>query len=173
MKYNELQTHTPKTTKRVGRGIASGQGKTAGRGTKGQMSRTGSKKRPGFEGGQNPLMQRLPKLHGFRSLKIPAEVIFTSQLEQFGDSSVTTTTLATAGLVSSAYVVVKVLSRGELTKKVNVQLPAASATAIEAIKKAGGSFEKTARLGRPVTSKKKTEQTEAPARSTKAKTAKR
>jgi large subunit ribosomal protein L15 len=164
MKYNELQTTSPKQTKRVGRGIASGQGKTAGRGTKGQMSRTGSKKRPGFEGGQNPLMQRLPKLHGFRSLKTRAEIIYTNQLEQFGGGTVTTTTLATAGLVSSAYIVVKVLNRGELTKKVSVQLPAASLTAIETIKKAGGNFEKTVRLGRPTSSKNKTEQTP-PARS--------
>ena len=73
MKFNELQTQRAKTGKRVGRGIAAGQGKTAGRGTKGQMSRTGSKKKPGFEGGQSPLMIRLPKLHGFRSMKTKAE----------------------------------------------------------------------------------------------------
>ena len=60
MKYHELTSTSQKSPKRVGRGIAAGQGKTAGRGTKGQGARTGSSKRPGFEGGQNPLMQRLP-----------------------------------------------------------------------------------------------------------------
>jgi large subunit ribosomal protein L15 len=154
MKYNEIQTNSSKSKKRVGRGIASGQGKTAGRGTKGQLSRTGSKKRPGFEGGQNPLMQRLPKLHGFRSLKTRAEIIYTNQLEQFNGGTVTPSTLATAGLVSSAYVVVKVLNRGELTKKVTVKLQAASASAIVTIQKSGGSFEKIAREGRPVTAVK-------------------
>src|ERR1700722_10711552 len=112
MKYHELLTNAPKTSKRLGRGIASGQGKTAGRGTKGQMSRTGSKRRPGFEGGQNPLMQRLPKLHGFRSLQAKAEVVFTSQLEPFAGKTITTDVLASAGLISSPYVRVKLLSKG-------------------------------------------------------------
>ena len=61
MKYNELEIRPKKLAKRVGRGISAGQGKTAGRGTKGQKSRTGYRKNPGFEGGQNPLMQALPK----------------------------------------------------------------------------------------------------------------
>src|SRR5580658_2374453 len=107
MKVHELTTNPVKQGRRVGRGIAAGRGKTAGRGTKGQMSRTGSKRRPGFEGGQNPLMQRLPKLHGFWSLQTRSEVIYTSQLENFGSQTVTTATLAAAGLISSAYVVVK------------------------------------------------------------------
>ena len=72
MKYNELSPVAGKSRKRVGRGIAAGQGKTAGRGTKGQGARTGSSKRPGFEGGQNPLMQRLPKLAGFKSKAVRA-----------------------------------------------------------------------------------------------------
>ena len=114
MKYNELQPQTRQSTKRVGRGIAAGQGKTAGRGTKGQMSRTGSSKRPGFEGGQNPLMQRLPKLHGFRSFKAKAENVFTDQLNELG-ATVTNAVLAEKGLVSSEYVRVKLLARGELT----------------------------------------------------------
>jgi large subunit ribosomal protein L15 len=84
MKYNELNIEANKSKTRVGRGIAAGKGKTAGRGTKGQHSRTGSTRRPGFEGGQNPLMQRLPKLRGFKSFKVPAETIYTGQLEQFG-----------------------------------------------------------------------------------------
>jgi len=136
--------------KRVGRGIAAGQGKTAGRGTKGQGARTGSSRKPGFEGGSNPLMQRLPKLPGFKSKRIPAEVIFTGELDQFG-AKVTAVELADAGLISNAYVTVKLLVRGDVTKKHDVKLQHASATAVEAVQKAGGSFEKVAREGRPVT----------------------
>ena len=76
MKYHELQVNSNRDARRVGRGISAGQGKTAGRGTKGQRSRTGSGRRPGFEGGQNPLMQRLPKLPGFRSIRVKAENVF-------------------------------------------------------------------------------------------------
>lgn len=154
MKYNELASPISKSKKRVGRGIAAGQGKTAGRGTKGQMSRTGSSKRPGFEGGQNPLMQRLPKLHGFRSFKVKAENVFTDQLNELG-AKVTNAVLAEKGLVSSEYVRVKLLARGELTKKVSVELQAASQTAIEAVQKAGGEFKAVARQARPTTSSKK------------------
>src|SRR5262245_3413345 len=101
MKYNELTISKNKSGKRVGRGIAAGQGKTAGRGTKGQMARTGSHKRPGFEGGQNPLMQRLPKLPGFKSKRERAEVVYSGQLEAFGGKTVDSTVLAEAGLISS------------------------------------------------------------------------
>ncbi len=151
MKYNQLQTKPSKTARRVGRGIAAGQGKTAGRGTKGQKSRTGSSAKPGFAGGSNPLMKKLPKLPGFRSHRTAAETVYTGQLEQFANKTVTAETLAEAGLISNAYVDVKLLVKGDLTKKVSVKLPAASATAAEAVKKAGGTFEKTARLARPKT----------------------
>src|SRR5437660_1308970 len=110
MKFHELTTHTPKVAKRVGRGIAAGQGKTAGRGTKGQMSRTGARKKPGFEGGQNPLMQRMPKMHGFRSYKAKAENINVGQLEAFGGKTVDSFVLAEAGLVSSPYARIKLLA---------------------------------------------------------------
>jgi large subunit ribosomal protein L15 len=153
MKYNELNIDKFKSGKRVGRGIAAGQGKTAGRGTKGQKSRTGSSAKPGFEGGQNPLMQRLPKLRGFKSHKTPAETVYTGQLEQFGGKTVDTTVLAAAGLITSPYVAVKLLKSGELTKKVTVKLQLASQTAVDALQQAGGSFEKTERLGRPSTKK--------------------
>lgn len=154
MKFHELQTSRQKNAKRVGRGIAAGQGKTAGRGTKGQMSRTGAKKRPGFEGGQNPLMQRLPKLHGFRSYKAPMEVVYTGQLNELKAKTIDTAALAEAGLVSNAYVRVKLIVKGELTVKATVKLQSASETAIAAVQKAGGTFEKVAREGRPVTRKK-------------------
>ena len=153
MKYNELQATSHKSRKRVGRGIAAGQGKTAGRGTKGQGARTGSSKRPGFEGGQNPLMQRLPKLHGFKSHKVRAENVFTDQLDKAG-ATVTNESLAKAGLISGPYVRVKLLKRGDVTKKVAVELQAASETAIEAVQKAGGSFKVVARPLRPATKKK-------------------
>ena len=76
MKYNELQAAANKDRKRVGRGIAAGQGKTAGRGTKGQGARTGKKHSHGFMGGQGALMQRLPKAKGFKSLRAPAQVVY-------------------------------------------------------------------------------------------------
>lgn len=150
MKYHELQASSPRGMKRVGRGIAAGQGKTAGRGTKGQGARTGSKKKPGFEGGSNPLMQRLPKLPGFKSKRTPAEVVYTGQLDALG-AKVTAKELAEAGLISSAYVHVKLLVRGEVAKKHEVKLSKASAAAVEALQKAGGSFEKVGREERPVT----------------------
>jgi len=153
MKFHELNTQKPKVGKRVGRGIAAGQGKTAGRGTKGQMARTGSKKKPGFEGGQNPLMQRMPKMHGFRSWKVKVENVYTGQLEAFGGKTVDTFALAEAGLVSNPFVRVKVIAGGELSKKVTVKLQGASEGAIAAIQKAGGSFEKVALNGRPATKK--------------------
>lgn len=158
MKYHDLQTAPNKSKRRVGRGIAAGQGKTAGRGTKGQGARTGYSKRPGFEGGQNPLMQRLPKLVGFRAWRPKAEVVYTGQLDVFAGKTVDASVLAEAKLVTSPYAKVKVITKGEVTKKVTVKLHTASASAIAAIQKAGGSFEQTPVAMRP-TSKKKTEKT--------------
>jgi large subunit ribosomal protein L15 len=155
MKYHELSTKSKQTAKRVGRGIAAGRGKTAGRGTKGQRSRAGSSAKPGFAGGQTPLMRKLPKLPGLRSHRTPAETVYTGQLEQLKGATVTAETLTEAGLISNPYVSVKLLVKGDLKKKVTVKLPAASASAIDAVQKAGGSFEKTARLSRPKTSTKK------------------
>ncbi|HET6925181.1 MAG TPA: 50S ribosomal protein L15 [Candidatus Saccharimonadales bacterium] len=154
MKYHELNISSHKTAKRVGRGISAGQGKTAGRGTKGQGSRTGSTRRPGFAGGQNPLMQQLPKLPGFNSKRVKAENVFTDQLERLGKGSVDNVVLAEAGLVSSPYVRVKLLKRGDLSKKVTVKLQGASETAVAVVQEAGGSFEAVARPQRPKTSVK-------------------
>ena len=153
MKYHELQTATPKPARRVGRGIAAGQGKTAGRGTKGQMSRTGSSKNPGFSGGQNPLMQQLPKLPGFKSHRVKPEVVYTGQLDRFAGKTVDVAALAEAGLVSNGFVSVKLILKGEVTKKVTVKLQKASEGAVTAVQSAGGSFDKTPRPSRPVTSK--------------------
>lgn len=149
MKYHELTTSTNKKSKRVGRGISAGRGKTAGRGTKGQGSRTGSSKRPGFEGGQNPLMQRLPKLRGFTSHRVRPEIVKLSDLENLTVKTVDANVLAEKGLISSAFSSVKVIASGEITRALAVKLPAASAGAIDAIEKAGGTFEPTKRLARP------------------------
>lgn len=157
MKFHELKVTANKKANRVGRGISAGQGKTAGRGTKGQKSRTGSKSRPGFAGGQNPLMQQLPKLPGFRSMRTASETVYTGQLDKLKAKTVTAETLADAGLISSPYVNVKLLSKGEVKTAVTVKLPSASQTAIANLQQAGGSFEPTARLQRPKTSTKKTE----------------
>ena len=154
MKYHELRASTPKKGKRVGRGIAAGQGKTAGRGTKGQGARTGSSKKPGFAGGSNPLMQKLPKLPGFKSHKVPAETIYTGQLEQFANKTVDAEALAAARLISNPYVKVKLIVKGDLSKKVTVKLPGASEAAIAAVQSAGGTFEQVARASRPKTSTK-------------------
>lgn len=155
MKYHELTTSKNKQAKRVGRGISAGQGKTAGRGTKGQGSRTGSKAKPGFAGGSNPLMQKLPKLPGFTSHRTPPETMYTGQLNQFAGKTVDANLLAEAHLISNPFVKVKLITKGELTKKITVRLPGASQSAIAAIESAGGSFEKVARQSRPKTSSKK------------------
>lgn len=155
MKFNDLQATKNRSAKRVGRGISAGQGKTAGRGTKGQKSRKGYSARPGFEGGQNPLMQRLPKLPGFRSHVAKAETVYTGQLDQFSGKTVDASTLAEAKLISSPYTRVKLLSKGEVTKKVTVRLKAASESAIAAIQSAGGTFEKVDRTARPKTKEEK------------------
>ncbi|HPD99312.1 MAG TPA: 50S ribosomal protein L15 [Candidatus Saccharibacteria bacterium] len=152
MQYHELSVEKRKTAKRVGRGISAGQGKTAGRGTKGQSSRTGGKRRPGFEGGQTPLMMRIPKLRGFTSHRMKAENVYTGQLDTL-KGEINNYTLFAAGLVSSPYVKVKLVTKGELTKSVDVHLQAASNSAIAAIEKAGGSFKV---VGRPMRESKKT-----------------
>jgi large subunit ribosomal protein L15 len=152
MKYNELSVSKQKSATRVGRGIAAGKGKTAGRGTKGQNARKSGGTRPGFEGGQNPLAQRLPKLPGFRSIRAKAENVHTSQLNDLG-ATVDNFTLAEAGITSSPFVRVKLISNGDVTKKVSVKLQGASASAIKAVEKAGGSFTTVARQQRPAKEK--------------------
>lgn len=147
MKYNELQVAANRRTKRVGRGIAAGQGKTAGRGTKGQNARTGGGVRPGFEGGQNPLYMRLPKLRGFKSKKPVVDVIYTGQIDSLG-ANIDNFTLAEAGLIASPYSTVKLINKGDVTKKVTISLQAASASAIAAVQKAGGTFNSVPRLQR-------------------------
>jgi large subunit ribosomal protein L15 len=125
--------------RRVGRGIGSGLGKTAGRGHKGQKSRAGGYHKVGFEGGQMPLQRRLPK-RGFKSqsLKYNAEVTL-GQLEVLGAADVDMLTLKQAGLVSQMIKVVKIIKTGELTKAVKLNGIGATAGAKAAIEAAGGS----------------------------------
>jgi large subunit ribosomal protein L15 len=164
MKYNELNVSPNKKINRVGRGIAAGQGKTAGRGTKGQKSRTGSSRKPGFSGGQTPIMQALPKLPGFKSKRIKMENVYIGELDQFAGKTIDTVVLAEAKLISSPYVRVKLLVKGELSKKLDVKLQGASETAIEAIQSAGGTFEKVPQVLRPVTSTSEKKQAKAAAK---------
>ncbi len=138
MKYHELDLKSNKSPKRVGRGISAGQGKTAGRGTKGQRARTGKKLRPGFEGGQNPLMMRLPKLGGFRSLKPKAQVLYTGSLDSLTVKKAGNAELEDAGLIVSQFERTKLIVKGEVTKAISLEVQAASATAIAAVEKAGG-----------------------------------
>ncbi|MCD2510954.1 50S ribosomal protein L15 [Comamonas endophytica] len=124
--------------RRVGRGIGSGLGKTAGRGHKGQKSRSGGYHKVGFEGGQMPLQRRLPK-RGFKShlLKFNAEVTLTA-LEQLGLAEVDLAALKQAGLVGEIAKVVKVIKSGAITKAVKLNGIAATAGAKAAIEAAGG-----------------------------------
>ena len=127
--------------RRVGRGIGSGLGKTAGRGHKGQKSRAGGYHKVGFEGGQMPMHRRLPK-RGFKShlLKYNAEITLTN-LEVLGLSEVDVLTLKQAGMVAPMAKVVKVIATGTLTKSVKLTGVGATAGAKTAIEAAGGSVE--------------------------------
>ena len=126
--------------RRVGRGIGSGLGKTAGRGHKGQKSRAGGYHKVGFEGGQMPLQRRLPK-RGFKSasLKFNAEVTL-ADLERLGAAEVDLLTLKAAGLVREIARNVKVIKSGELTKAVKLTGVGATAGAKAAIEAVGGSL---------------------------------
>jgi large subunit ribosomal protein L15 len=125
--------------RRVGRGIAGKGGKTAGRGTKGQGARHNIK--PGFEGGQLPLKQRIPKLKGFKNpFRVEYNVINLDTLESFEGEVVSPETLRSVGLVHK-HGLVKVLGRGELTRGVRVSAHAFSRSAAAAIEAAGGQIE--------------------------------
>jgi large subunit ribosomal protein L15 len=154
-KYNELQVTANKDKKRVGRGIAAGGGKTAGRGTKGQGSRTGKKLGAMFQGGQRALVQAVPKHRGFKSMRTPAQVVYLDHLNEFKGKTADNFTLFEQGYVSTPFHTVKVIARGELTEKVTLKVQAASASVQAAILKAGGTFEKV-----PTPLKKSTKEAE-------------
>ena len=141
-KYNELQVESHKARKRVGRGISAGGGKTAGRGTKGQGSRTGKKLHAMFQGGQNGIVSAVPKGRGFKSLRTPAQIVYLDRLNEL-KGSVDNFALYEAGLIATPFHNVKVIARGELSAKLTLRTQGASKSVVEAIKKAGGAFEKT------------------------------
>ncbi|MCD7733925.1 MAG: 50S ribosomal protein L15 [Clostridiales bacterium] len=128
--------------KRKGRGHGTGNGKTAGRGHKGQKARSGGGVRIGFEGGQMPLTRRLPK-RGFNNIYAkPLDAINVSMLEQFEDgATVTVDDIIKAGIISKSKYGIKILGNGELTKKLTVKAKAFSASAKEKIEAVGGKAE--------------------------------
>lgn len=134
--------HSNHRKKRVGRGQGSGLGKTAGRGGKGQKARTGNMRFEGFEGGQSPLQRRLPKF-GFNSPnRTEYAVVNLGDLEKFAAGSVVDeAALRAQGLVKGRWDGVKLLGDGKLTKKLTLKVHKASATAKDAIAKAGGTVE--------------------------------
>ena len=141
MQLNEIKPAdgSRKNRRRVGRGIGSGLGKTAGRGHKGQKSRSGGYHKVGFEGGQMPLQRRLPK-RGFKSrtLRFNDEVTLTA-LDRLGLDEVNMLTLKTAGLVGELVRVVKIIKTGEIKRAVKLNGIGATAGAKAAIEAAGGS----------------------------------
>ncbi|WP_050698904.1 50S ribosomal protein L15 [Anaeromassilibacillus senegalensis] len=138
-------TATPgatKASKRIGRGHGSGQGKTAGKGHKGQKARAGHGMRPGFEGGQMPLQRRVPK-RGFNNIFAKTIVaVNVGTLEKFENGAVVDTqALIDAGIVKQCCDGVKILSNGKLTKKLTVKVSAYSEAAKQKIEAAGGKAE--------------------------------
>ena len=144
MKLHELSPVPGSNPKayRKGRGNGSGNGKTAGRGQKGQWSRSGGGVRVGFEGGQMPLARRIPK-RGFHNIFAkPLEAINVSALDKFEDGAVVTVSeLLESGILSKCEYGVKILGKGEITKKLTVRANAFSASAKEKIEAAGGKAE--------------------------------
>ena len=144
MKLHELSPVPGSNPKayRKGRGNGSGNGKTAGRGQKGQWSRSGGGVRVGFEGGQMPLARRIPK-RGFHNIFAkPLEAINVSALDKFEDGAVVTVNeLLESGILSKCEYGVKIIGKGEITKKLTVRANAFSASAKEKIEAAGGKAE--------------------------------
>ena len=146
MQLNDLRPAegSRKNRKRIGRGNSSGHGTTAGRGTKGQLSRSGGGKGAGFEGGQQPLAMRLPKLPGFiHHNRVEYAPVNVSRLEEiYADGeTVNGATLCAKGVIKKPFIPVKVLGNGEITKKLTVSVDKVSASAKAKIEAAGGKVE--------------------------------
>lgn len=146
MELNSLRPAigSTKNSKRIGRGIGSGHGKTATKGHKGQKARSGGSVKPGFEGGQMPLQRRLPK-RGFRPLARTEYVLVNlSQLDVFEPgTSVDREVMDAKGLLKKSCLPVKVLANGEISKALNVKADKFSKSAMDKIKAAGGTVEET------------------------------
>ena len=144
MKLHELKPAFGSTTapKRLGRGVGSGLGKTSGKGHKGAKARSGGGKRPGFEGGQMPLVRRLPKRGFYNPFRIEYVAINVDRLEVFEDGmTVTPVELIEYGIIKKIGDGIKIMGNGELTKKLTVQASKFTATAKEKIEAAGGKAE--------------------------------
>ena len=146
MQLNDLRPAegSRKNRKRIGRGNSSGHGTTAGRGTKGQLSRSGGGKGAGFEGGQQPLAMRLPKLPGFKNRnRVEFAPVNVARLEGLYDDgeTVDAESLMAKGVIKHDYIPVKVLGDGELSKKLTVKVDKVSASAKAKIEAAGGKVE--------------------------------
>ena len=144
MKLHELKPAFGATTapKRLGRGVGSGLGKTSGKGHKGAKARSGGGKRPGFEGGQMPLVRRLPKRGFYNRFRIEYVAINVDRLEVFEDgATVTSVELIEYGIIKKIGDGIKIMGSGELTKKLTVQASKFTASAKEKIEAAGGKAE--------------------------------
>ena len=144
MKLHELKPAFGSTTapKRLGRGVGSGLGKTSGKGHKGAKARSGGGKRPGFEGGQMPLVRRLPKRGFYNPFRTEYVAINVDRLEVFEDGmTVTPVELIEYGIIKKIGDGIKIMGDGELTKKLTVQAAKFTATAKEKIEAAGGKAE--------------------------------
>ena len=144
MKLHELSPAegSAKAAWRKGRGTGSGNGKTAGKGHKGQNARSGGGVRPGFEGGQNPLYRRLPKRGFHNRFSTQYAIINVETLNKFEDGAVVDiNTLLAEGIIRKAYSGLKVLGDGEISKKITVKAVIFSASAKEKIEAAGGKAE--------------------------------
>lgn len=144
MRLDQLSIGKKQRKKRLGRGISSGTGKTSGRGTKGQKSRAGARIRAGFEGGQTPIYQRLPKKRGIKRFgRIEARAFNVEVLEKAfpAGAVIDRSALLKAGLIKNADRKIKILGDGVVTKVFNVKDLAVSKSAQDKIEKAGGTVE--------------------------------
>ena len=144
MKLHELKPAFGSTTapKRLGRGVGSGLGKTSGKGHKGAKARSGGGKRPGFEGGQMPLVRRIPKRGFYNPFRTEYVAINVDRLEVFEDGmTVTPVELIEYGIIKKIGDGIKIMGSGELTKKLTVQASKFTASAKEKIEAAGGKAE--------------------------------
>lgn len=138
--YTLAKPVSVKKRKRVGRGTSSGCGKTCSRGMNGQLSRSGSKKRAWFEGGQMPIQRRVPK-RGFNNIfKESFQLVNVSSINKIEDNEITPEILKKKGLINNINRKIKIMGDGELNRNVNVKADKFTGTAIEKIQKAGGSY---------------------------------
>lgn len=141
MYHNTFKNPLKKKRKRVARGIAAGQGKTGGRGGKGQTARTGKKLKVIFEGGQTPLFMKLPRIRGFKNPnKVEYQTVNVGDFARISGTTVNKETLKEAGLIRRN-LLIKVLGDGEVSKKFSVEVDAISKSAKEKIEKAGGTVQ--------------------------------